>query len=150
MTTTRTDPTDLRAAAEAQLGRLDGPLWAASVAGGDDEGDWIAAPGAAGTGGPTAVAARTASPARPTKASRKKKPSSTATSRSKRGPGRPASEVPRLPTREVRIPVVVDERMRELAAWAGVEPIQALWLLSTMGWESWQKGSGAGTGGTPQ
>ncbi len=142
MTTTRTDPAELRAAAEAQLHRLDGPLWAPSDGDGADEGDWIAAQ-APGAASPRPTTTR---PARGTKPTRKRKAPATATPRGKRRPGRPASEVPRLPAREVRIPIVVDERMRELATWAGVEPIQALWLLSTMGWESWRKDYGGSPG----
>jgi len=145
MPTKRTDPTALRAAAEAQLERLDGPLWAASER--DEDADWIDAPGPGdGSSGSTVTALGGTSPVRAAKAPRRK---TTAPSRGKRRPGRPASEVPRLPTREVRLPVVVDERMREVAAWAGIEPIQALWLLSTLGWESWQKSLGPGAGAAP-
>ncbi len=116
---TTSDPAGLRAAAEAQLDRLQGPLWASE---GEDG------------GGPQPRAA-SAPPSR-RRARGKTKTTATRT----RKPGRPALETPRLPRREVRIPVVVDERAREVAAWSGIEPTEALWLLASLGWESWRTG----------
>jgi len=115
---TTSDPAQLRAAAEAQLDRLQGPLW----------------PSEADGEGLTPRAASNAPSRR--RASGKTKTAVTRT----RKPGRPALETPRLPRREVRIPVVVDERAREVAAWGGIEPTEALWLLATLGWESWRSG----------
>ena len=115
---TKSDATALRAAAEAQLDRLQGPLWASE---GEDE-DWT--PPAASAAPSSRRAAR-------------KKPKAAARTRK---PGRPAHETPRLPRREVRIPVVVDERAREVAAWGGLEPTDALWLLASLGWEAWRSG----------
>ena len=117
---TTSDPTALRAAAEAQLDRLQGPLWASE----GDDGDWTP---------PAATAAPSS------RRAARKKPRAAA-----RKPGRPAHETPRLPRREVRIPVVVDERAREVAAWAGVEPTDALWLLASLGWEAWRSGRAVG------
>ena len=117
---TMSDPTKLRAAAEAQLDRLQGPLWASE---GEDDG-WTP---------PAATAAAASS------RSARKKPRAAA-----RKPGRPAHETPRLPRREVRIPVVVDERAREVAAWSGIEPTDALWLLASLGWEAWRSGRAVG------
>ena len=116
------DATALRAAAEAQLDRLQGPLWASE---GEDE-DWT--PPAASVAASSRRAAR-------------KKPKAAARARK---PGRPAHETPRLPRREVRIPVVVDERAREVAAWGGLEPTDALWLLASLGWEAWRSGRAGG------
>ena len=139
---TRTDPAQLRAAAEAQLDRLRGPLWSSRE--GDEAGDWL--PGAdessASSRPPVApVAIRAANPA-PAKAAtpRRKAPGTT---RPPRRPGRPSFETSRLPAREVRIPVVVDDRTREVAAWVGIEPTEALWMLATRGWESWRRDHGA-------
>ena len=64
---------------------------------------------------------------------------SVAPGRKPRSPGRPPLETPRLPAREVRIPRVVDERMREVSTWSGMEPIEALWFLATLGWETWRQ-----------
>ena len=119
---TTTDPMALRAAAEAQLDRLQGPLWASQ----DEDDGWT----------PPSV---TAAPSSRRAARKKPKPTARA-----RKPGRPAHETPRLPRREVRIPVVVDERAREVAAWAGVEPTDALWLLASLGWEAWRSGRAVG------
>ena len=119
---TTSDPRALRAAAEAQLERLQGPLWASE---GEDDG-WT-------------PPAATAAPA--SRRSAKKKPQAAARARK---PGRPAHETPRLPRREVRIPVVVDERAREVAAWAGIEPTDALWLLASLGWEAWRSSRAVG------
>lgn len=113
---TTSDAAALRTAAEAQLDRLQGPLWASE---GEDE-DWT--PPAA----PVAASSRRAARKKPKAAARARKP------------GRPAHETPRLPRREVRIPVVVDERAREVAAWGGLEPTDALWLLASLGWEAWR------------
>jgi hypothetical protein len=118
---TTSDPTGLRTAAEAQLDRLQGPLWASEAAG----------------NGQVPVASTAPSGRRP---SGKTKTTVTRT----RKPGRPALETPRLPRREVRIPVVVDERAREVAAWGGIEPTEALWLLASLGWESWRSSRAGG------
>jgi hypothetical protein len=123
---TTSDPAELRAAAEAQLERLQGPLWASE----EQVGGW---PPPAGTSAPT----------RRRNARKGSKATSTA---GPRRPGRPAHETPRLPRREVRIPVVVDERAREVAAWGGIEPIEALWLLASLGWETWRSGRALSTG----
>jgi hypothetical protein len=120
------DASALRAAAEAQLDRLQGPLWASE---GEDDG-WT----------PPATAATAATATR-----RGARPKTTTTAARKRSPGRPAMETPRLPRREVRIPVVVDERAREVAAWGGLEPTDALWLLASLGWEAWRAGRVVGT-----
>ena len=117
---TKSSPAALRAAAEAQLDRLQGPLWASE----GDDGDWTP---------PAATAAPSS------RRAARKKPRAAA-----RKPGRPAHETPRLPRREVRIPVVVDERAREVAAWGGLEPTDALWLLASLGWEAWRSGRAVG------
>ena len=117
---TTSDPTALRAAAEAQLDRLQGPRWVSE----DEDDGWM----------PTAAAAAPSS-----RRSAKKTPRAAA-----RKPGRPAQETPRLPRREVRIPVVVDERAREVAAWSGIEPTEALWLLASLGWEAWRSDRAVG------
>jgi len=122
---TTSDPAGLRAAAEAQLDRLQGPLWASE---GEDDG-WT----------PPATAATAATATR-----RGARPKTNTPAARKRSPGRPAMETPRLPRREVRIPVVVDERAREVAAWSGIEPTEALWLLASMGWESWRSSRAVG------
>ena len=119
---TTSSPTVLRAAAEAQLDRLQGPLWASE----DEDDGWT----------PPAAQAAPAS-----RRSARKKPKVAARARK---PGRPAHETPRLPRREVRIPVVVDERAREVAAWGGLEPTDALWLLASLGWEAWRSGRSVG------
>ena len=119
---TTSDPTKLRAAAEAQLDRLQGPLWAS-----EDEDDGWTPPAAT-----AAAASRRLARKKPKPAARARKP------------GRPAHETPRLPRREVRIPVVVGERAREVAAWAGIEPTDALWLLASLGWEAWRLGRTVG------
>jgi len=119
---TTSDATALRAAAEAQLDRLEGPLWASE---GEDE-DWTTTAAAA------APSSRRAARKKPKAAARTRKP------------GRPAHETPRLPRREVRIPVVVDERAREVAAWGGLESTDALWLLASLGWEAWRSGRAVG------
>jgi len=116
---TRSDPAELRAAAEAQLERLQGPLWAAE----EQNAGWTPPPSRSTTSRRTAPR-EGSKPSAPPRA---------------RKPGRPAHETPRLPRREVRIPVVVDERARQVAAWGGLEPIDALWLLASLGWEAWQK-----------
>jgi hypothetical protein len=58
-------------------------------------------------------------------------------------------EVPSAPeppaTTEVRrldAPPVVDQRLREVAAWSGMDPAAALWFLAALGWESWKARSG--------
>ena len=117
---TTSNPTKLRAAAEAQLDRLQGPLWVSE----DEDDGWTP---------PAAQSAPSSS------RSARKKPRAAA-----RKPGRPAHETPRLPRREVRIPVVVDERAREVAAWSGIEPTDALWLLASLGWEAWRSGRAVG------
>ena len=119
---TKSDPTKLRAAAEAQLDRLQGPLWASE----DEDDGWTP---------PAAQSAPSSS------RSARKKPRAAARVRK---PGRPVHETPRLPRREVRIPVVVDERAREVAAWSGIEPTDALWLLASLGWEAWRSGRAVG------
>ena len=119
---TTSSPAALRAAAEAQLDRLQGPLWAS-----EDEADGWTPPAAM-----AAPASRQSGKRKPKAASRARKP------------GRPAHETPRLPRREVRIPVVVDERAREVAAWGGLEPTDALWLLASLGWEAWRSGRAVG------
>ena len=119
---TTSDPTKLRAAAEAQLDRLQGPLWASE----DEDNGWT----------PTAATAAPSS-----RRSAKKTPRAAARAPK---PGRPAHETPRLPRREVRIPVVVDERAREVAAWSGIEPTEALWLLASLGWEAWRSDRAVG------
>jgi hypothetical protein len=58
---------------------------------------------------------------------------------SRRKVGRPAPETARLPARELRIPLVVDERAREVASWEGIEPTEAIWMLCTRGWETWRR-----------
>jgi hypothetical protein len=120
------DPAELRAAAEAQLERLQGPLWASEGKADDDS--------------PAANRKSTRRTTPPRGATRTARSKATSRPRSKRPPGRPALETPRLPRREVRIPVVVDERMGEVASWGGIEPIEALWLLATLGWEAWRSG----------
>ena len=135
-----TDPAQLRAAAEAQLDRLRGPMWASDEDG--EAADWMVeaddGPGLAEPPARRVAAARVAD--KPTRARRSAptKPSP------KRRPGRPAFETPRLAARELRIPVVVDERAREVAAWGGIEPTEAIWLLVTLGWESWATRRAAG------
>jgi len=122
----RSDPAELRAAAEAQLGRLQGPLWASESEADDDSlGDDRKSTGRATPPRGATRTARSEAASRPD---------------SRRPPGRPAYETPRLPRREVRIPVVVDERAREIAAWGGLEPMEALWLLASLGWEAWHSG----------
>lgn len=124
------DPAALRAAAEAQVARLRGPLWS---------GDGVAECGAV-TGDVPSSTDDEADP--PTAdpgsgpARRRRSPDRPA---STRPAGRPAFETDRLPRREVRIPVVVDERAREVAAWGGIEPTDAIWLLASLGWDSWRR-----------
>jgi len=117
---TTSDPTKLRAAAEAQIERLRGPLWAS-----EDEVDGLM----------PSAGSRAPSRQRASGKARAKVPRA-------RKPGRPAHETPRLPRREVRIPVVIDERAREVAAWGGIEPTDALWLLASLGWEAGRSGRG--------
>jgi hypothetical protein len=40
------------------------------------------------------------------------------------------------------VPPVVDQRLREVAAWSGMDPTAALWFLAALGWESWKARSG--------
>ena len=145
MPSTTTDPAQLRAAAEAQLDRLKGPQW--SVPEGNEAGDWL---GGVEESLPTSsqpsaapVAVRTQNPAPATTSPATRRRRTTAATRPPRRPGRPSFETPRLPAREVRIPVVVDDRTREVAAWEGIEPTEALWMLATQGWESWRRDHGA-------
>ena len=129
------EPAELRAAAEAQLERLQGPLWASE--------------GEVDTDSPAADRKSTRRTALPRGTTRTARSKATARPRSKRPPGRPAHETPRLPRREVRIPVVVDQRMGEVASWGGIEPIEALWLLATLGWEQWHSGRALNTERAP-
>lgn len=140
---TRTDPAQLRAAAEAQLDRLRGPLWSSPE--GDEAGDWLPGvdePQASSRPSGVPVAARATNPSpSPAKAPTPRRKATT--TRPPRRPGRPSFETLRLPAREVRIPLVVDDRTREVASWVGIEPTEALWMLATRGWESWRRDHGA-------
>ena len=159
MTATRTDPAELRAAAMAQIERLRGPQWSSHVEE-DDDADWLppADEPRQGTSSPVAAepAAQTTSPVArakpaasrrkttatpPAKKSAKKpapRPAKKAT-RSPRRPGRPRSEVPCLPRREVRIPEVVFQRQEAVSEQTGLAPMDALWLLAHMGWCEWSR-----------
>ncbi len=164
MTATRTDPAELRAAAQAQLERLRGPQWSSHVEE-DDDADWLppADEPRQSTSSPVAAepAARTASPmdprARPAPSRRKTtatpltktsankpaprpapRPAKKAT-RTPRRPGRPRSNVPSLPRREVRIPEVVFQRQEAVSEQTGLPPMEALWLLAHLGWCQWSR-----------
>ncbi len=152
----RLDAAALRAEADAHEERLKGPLWADGT--GDRGMDLVPARAEADVETvplarpmpepvPMVTEASRPEPAinpAPTRSNRR------ATSRpqaqrpsSKRGPGRPPSETARLPARELRIPTVIDARTREVAAWEGIEPIEAMWSLCTRGWEAWRSAHGA-------
>ena len=160
MTATRTDPAELRAAAKAQIERLRGPQWSSHVEE-DDDANWrppadeprqrtsspIAAEPAAQTTSSAASGAKPAASHRkstatpPAKKSAKKpakKPAKKAT-RTPRRPGRPRSEVPCLPRREVRIPEVVFQRQEAVSEQTGLPPMEALWLLAHLGWCQWSR-----------
>jgi hypothetical protein len=150
--TKRTDPTRLREAAEAQLARLRGPLWAGEGAADADD----RVPGrypveeSLSEALPAALPAVSAGtrPERVARAARQARAAPEPGTR-KRRPGRPSFETPRLAARELRIPTVVDDRAREVAAWAGLEPTDALWLLASLGWESWRAGWGVAGAASP-
>jgi len=125
--TTTSDAAALRAAAEAQVARLRGPLWTG-------EQDAAGAECRDGDEG-AALAAEPESAPVPTGKRRGRV-------MGRRAPGRPTFETQRLPRREVRIPVVVDERARAVAAWGGIEPTDAIWLLASLGWDSWRREHG--------
>jgi len=159
MTATRTDSAELRAAAKAQIERLRGPQWSSHVEE-DDDADWLppADEPRQGTSSPVAAepAAQTTSPvarAKPAASSRKmtatppakksaKKPAprpAKKATRSPRRPGRPRSEVPCLPRREVRIPEVVFRRQEAVSEQTGLPPMEALWMLAHLGWCQWSR-----------
>jgi len=160
MTTTRNDPAQFRAAAKAQIERLRGPQWSSHVEE-DDAADWLppADEPRQDTSSPAAAepATRATSPvdpsARPAPSRRKttatplaktpaKKPAprpAKKTSRPSRRPGRPRSEVPCLPRREVRIPEVVFQRQEAVSEQTGLPPMEALWLLAHLGWCQWSR-----------
>jgi hypothetical protein len=156
MTATRTDPAELRAAAQAQLERLRGPQWSSHVEEDDDE-DWltpadeprqdtsspVAAEPAARTSSPAATRAKPAASRRKTTATPPaKKPArrpAKKASRAPRRPGRPKSEVPCLPRREVRIPEVVFQRQEAVSEQTGLPPMEALWMLAHLGWCQWSR-----------
>jgi len=154
MTAKRTDSAELRRAAEAQLDRLRGPQWSPHVEE-DGAADWLAPADEPRQDTPSPVvaepAARTTSPAatgvKPAASRRKttatppakkpaKRPAKKA-SRAPRRPGRPKSEVPCLPRREVRIPEVVFQRQEAVSEQTGLPPMEALWMLAHLGWCQW-------------
>lgn len=152
MPSSRTDPAELRAAAQAQLERLRGPQWSSHVEE-DDDADWlspsdeprqdmsspIAAEPATQTTSPATSKAKPATSRRKTTTTPlAKRPAKKAT-RTPRRPGRPSSEVPCLPRREVRIPEVVFQRQEAVSEQTGLPPMEALWLLAHLGWCQWSR-----------
>ncbi len=160
MTSTRTDPAQLRAAAKAQLERLRGPQWSSDVEE-DDDANWLPPADEPRQGTPSPVAAEpaarmtspAASKAKPAASRRKttatppakkpaKKPApkqAKKATRAPRRPGRPRSEVPCLPRREVRIPEVVFQRQEAVSEQTGLPPMEALWMLAHLGWCQWSR-----------
>ena len=156
MPSSRTDPAELRAAAQAQLERLRGPQWSSHVEE-DDDADWLSPSDEPRQDTSSAAVAEpayrmtspAASRAKPAASRRKttatppaktsaKKPAKKAT-RTPRRPGRPSSEVPCLPRREVRIPEVVFQRQEAVSEQTGLPPMEALWLLAHLGWCQWSR-----------
>ena len=156
MPANRTDSAELRKAAEAQLERLRGPQWSSHVEE-DDAADWLApaddprqdtsspvvAEPAARTSSPAATRVKPAASRRKTTATPSakkpaKRPAKKA-SRAPRRPGRPRSEVPCLPRREVRIPEVVFRRQEAVSEQTGLPPMEALWMLAQLGWCQWNR-----------
>jgi len=56
-----------------------------------------------------------------------------------RRPGRPKSDMPCLPRREVRIPEEVFQRQEAVSEQTGLSPMDALRLLAHMGWCQWNQ-----------
>ncbi len=156
----RLDAAALRAEADAHEERLKGPLWADGTGGDGGDGEIVGGGGGAdGEEAPVLVSSPKAMSAsstlirrppginpdstRPNRRQGGQRPPPGTSSMSRRPMarkvGRPATETLRLPPREVRIPIVVDERAREVAAWEGIEPIEAMWMLCTRGWETWRR-----------
>lgn len=156
MTAKKTDPAELRKAAEAQLERLRGPQWSSHVEE-DDAVDWLApaneprqdtsspvvAEPASRKTSPAATRAKPAASRRKTTATPPaKKPAkrqAKKATRPPRRPGRPKSEVPCLPRREVRIPEVVFQRQEVVSEQTGLAPMEALWMLAHLGWCQWNQ-----------
>ena len=82
-----------------------------------------------------------APPRKPTlpKTSKPPKKSATKATRKPRPPGRPASVVPCLPRREVRIPEVIFQRLEAVSTQTGLQPMDALWMLAHLGWRQWNR-----------
>lgn len=133
MATMRLDAAALRAEADAHEERLAGPLWTASPTEAEDP----AALSVASVELPVVAPVAQPRPAPPPRRTLPIRPAKTGANRRK--VGRPTPETMRLPARELRIPIVVDERAREVATWEGIEPTEAIWMLCTRGWETWRR-----------